>query len=408
MGRAMRCTHLSLVNFRNYLRLELDLEAGVTVLVGDNAQGKSNLLEALFVLATTKSFRASAERELINWGALAESPAYARIGARVERASGPLRLEILIREDERRFDPLSPQEAMATVTKRIKVNGVQRRAIDTLGLVNVVLFSPQDIDLVQGSPQVRRRYLDVTIAQTDRRYCRALAHYNKVLLQRNHLLRQIRERHARADQLFVWDQELVRTGAFITWQRWRAVNALHRLAHAIHRDLADQQELLAVHYRASIALPTPWPEGPAEAVVSALATRFQEQLERARDRELAQGVSLVGPHRDDLAFTVDGRPLNLYGSRGQQRTVALAMKLAEAAYMREQTGEPPILLLDDLMSELDETRRRRVLAALAPDQQVILTTTDLEALTPDFLAAATVLRVTRGLVSRPAAALAGG
>jgi DNA replication and repair protein RecF len=386
----MQCAHLSLANFRNYVRLELDLGGDAVVVVGENAQGKSNLLEAIYCLATTKSFRAGSDRELINWDVGGEL-AFARLGARVVRASGPLKLDVSIAEGARR------EGGPVGVGKRFKVNGVPKRAFDVIGLVNVVHFAPQDVDLVVGPPAARRRYLDITIAQVDSRYVRTLARYGKILLQRNHLLRRIRDHGARADQLGFWDEELVNTGSYLVLRRMETVARLAALGHEAHRDLAAQRELLQIGYRSTCACDLAEAED-LDARLAAIGAAFREALGASAEREVAAGASLAGPHRDDLTFEVDGRDVAVYGSRGQQRTVALALKIAEGAFMRETTGEWPILLLDDVTSELDETRRGQVFSIIAPGQQVIVTTTDLSAIEPSFLGRAQVLKVDSGRV----------
>ena len=403
----MHLTHLSLKNFRNYVRLELELSPGVVVIVGNNAQGKSNLLEAIYFLATAKSFRASNDRELINWLAADTDTPFAYLLAKVEKEHANLRIEIAIKEEARKENGANGA-TMPAVSKRIRTNNVARRAIDLIGLANVVMFSPQDIDLIQGAPQMRRRYLDVTISQVDPRYCRSLAHYNKVLIQRNHLLRQIREKHARPDQLLFWDQELVSAGAYVILQRLVTVSALNELTFGIHRGLTGSQERfhtvcrlnldvaaganLAETLHGELARATP------EARIGAIAEVFKRKLAQFQPREIAYGMSLLGPHRDDLAFVVDDREVSLYGSRGQQRTVALSLKMAEAEFMRSRTGEEPILLLDDVTSELDAERRSYVLESIKERQQVLVTTSDLHAFDADFLAKSLLLRVENGAI----------
>jgi DNA replication and repair protein RecF len=389
----VQCAQLSLVNFRNYVRLDLDLASEAVVVVGENAQGKSNLLEALYCLATTKSFRAGSDRELINWYAGGGDLAYARLGAQVVRRSGPLKLEVVVSEGARREGP-----GNAPVSKRFKVNGLPKRAFDVIGLVTVVHFAPQDVDLVAGPPTNRRRYLDITIAQVDSRYVRALAHYGKVLLQRNHLLRRVRDRQARADQLAFWDAELVNSGAYVMLRRLETVARLARLGHESHRDLAAQRELLEIGYRSTVPAGSIDDGTDLDARLEAVAAVFREALAAALPRELQLGTSIVGPHRDDLTFQVDGRDVGAYGSRGQQRTVALALKVAEGAFIQESTGEWPILLLDDVMSELDEVRRGQVLGTVQPGQQVIMTATELTSIDPGFLERARVLRVQAGSI----------
>ncbi|HEY3080770.1 MAG TPA: DNA replication/repair protein RecF [Chloroflexota bacterium] len=389
----MQCTHLSLVNFRNYVRLEIDLDGEANVVVGANAQGKSNLLEAIYCLATTKSFRAGSDRELISWQASGTELSYARLGARVVRRSGPIRLDVVVGETTRR----GPGGPAAMVSKRFKVNGVPKRAFDVIGLVNVVHFAPEDVDLVVGPPAGRRRYLDITIAQIDSRYVRALARYGKLLLQRNHLLRRIRDRQARGDQLGFWDEELVSAGAYVVMRRHETVARLATLGHDVHRDLAGGRELLRIGYRSTLEAP-PDADG-VDARLAAIGEAFRRAIAETREREVQLGASLVGPHRDDLTFEIDGRDVAAYGSRGQQRTVALALKMAEGAFIREATGEWPVLLLDDVMSELDEVRRGQVLSAVAPEQQVIMTATELEAVDAGFLRRAKVFEVEAGAIA---------
>jgi DNA replication and repair protein RecF len=369
--------HLSLTNFRNYSRLELDLPQRVVVLQGDNAQGKTNLLEAIYLLATTKSHRTATERELINWSMPREGLAVARLLAQVRKARGGIKVEIALRpyRGEGVPDPFGVER----VQKRIRINGIPRRAIDLVGQVNVVIFSSQDIDLIGGVPSLRRRYLDLTNSQIDPRYLRALQRYNKVLLQRNHLLRLIQERHDGPEQLDFWDRELLGVGSYLIEQRQLLVAELNHLIQPIHHQLTAGRERLGIAYLPSVG-----------------KEDFMERLMEVRKREIAQGMTLVGPHRDDLGFSIDGVDMNVYSSRGQQRTIALSLRLAEAQFMAAKTGDHPILLLDDVLSELDAARRHHLLESIASYQQVIITTTDLDRFTPDFLAQAALFQVSQG------------
>jgi DNA replication and repair protein RecF len=387
----MQCTHLSLTNFRNYVRLEIDLDPEANVVIGENAQGKSNLLEAIYCLATTKSFRAGSDRELINWHASGSELAFARLGARVVRGASPVKLDVVVSETAR--------GSVTTAAKRFKVNGLPKRAFDVIGLVTVVHFAPQDVELVAGPPSGRRRYLDITLAQVDSRYVRALARYGKVLLQRNHLLRRIRDRQARVDQLAFWNDELANAGAYVVLRRHDTVARLADLGHDVHRELAAGRELLQIGYRST--LPAPPNAGDVDARLGSIGTTFREALAAGQERDIAAGMSLIGPHRDDLVFEVDGRDVGAFGSRGQQRTVALALKMGEGAFIRETTGEWPILLLDDVMSELDEVRRGQVLATVAPQQQVIMTATELSSVDESFRARAKLFEVEAGAIREP-------
>ncbi len=369
----MHITHLSLTNFRNYERLELDLPSHLVVFQGDNAQGKTNLLEAIYILATAKSSNAAAERELINWFAVTEELSAARILAQIKKRGGDLQVEIALRAAHP-----GPE---AHVQKRIRVNGVPRRAIDLVGQVNVVLFSCQDIDVIGGAPSTRRRYLDMTSSQINPRYLRTLQQYNKVLLQRNHLLKLVGERRADGNQLDFWDQELIEHGSYIIEKRHFLVAELNDLARPIHRQLTAEREELRVAYL------------PSTGVMD-----FGDRLRDIRGKEIAQGMSLIGPHRDDLAFFTGDVNMNVYSSRGQQRTIALSIKLAEARFMFSNTGDEPILLLDDMLSELDSIRRHQVLESIASYQQVVITNTDLDHFDPSFLAEATLFRVSGGSI----------
>jgi DNA replication and repair protein RecF len=386
----MRLTHLSLHNFRNYVRLDLDLGPGVTLLAGDNAQGKTNLLEAIFYLATSRSPHASADRELVNWLATEQEPLpYSRLVGRLVRGSGELSIEITLVQQENNGD---------RYRKQIQINGVTKRAMDLLGQLNVVLFLPEDIDLVSGSPGGRRRYLDVTLCQVDPTYCRALSHYNQILSQRNALLRDLRERgHGGAGQMAFWDEQLTKHGARLVAGRREALEALGALAHEVHRELAAGEERLQVLYEPSLEV-----EGCEDG--SQIEAAFRDQLVALRQREMAAGMTLIGPHRDNMRFLIEETQqvydAGVYGSRGQQRTIALALKLAEVQFMRRRTGEQPVLLLDDVLSELDAHRRAFLMQALEDGpQQSILTTTDLRVLPPAFLHRCCLWRVEFGRLS---------
>lgn len=387
----MHVRRLSLAHFRNYDRLDLDLASHTTVVFGDNAQGKSNLLEAVYYLATTRSFRAHGDRELLSWG-LADDPiGFTRIAARIHRSGEPFDLEIVLREEPRRNDG---DASTRVLTKRIKLNDVPRRAIDVIGVTTAVMFSPQDLELVEGAPLLRRRYLDVTISQADRAYCRSLAQYNRVILQRNHLLRAIRDRGAQLDQMHFWNRELISAGSYIVSRRLATIRRLGEVSRRLYGELGGAGEALTVGYRSSISRG----EVTAESGSDEIARTFEARLVELQSREILLGVSLVGPHRDDLTFQLDGHDLGTYGSRGQQRTVALALKLAEAEHLYTQTGERPIVLLDDVLSELDPSRRERVLASIDPEQQVLVTTTDPRAFEGVAPANAAWLWVSRGRV----------
>ncbi len=411
----MVLSHLALSHFRNYRSLSLDFQGELTLLQGPNAQGKTNLLEAVFFLATSKAVHAQTEKEVVDWLAGEEPIPYSRVAGRVreriDSTERPLELEIV----------LTPRGDGVNFQKQVKINGVAKRSMDLVGLMRAVLFLPEDIILVAGGPAERRRYLDIALCQVDRAYCQALAAYQKVLAQRNSLLRTLREADAAPAnpqvqaQLAFWDEKLVQHGSLVVARRHGFIQQLEQLARACHAELTGGGEVLQLTYlpsfnpghlpdalfaqlradRSAVSVP----ELPRHALTQAtVAATFQAKLDSRRARELAAGASLYGPHRDDLGFLANGRDLRTYGSRGQQRTAALSLKLAEVAAMTAATGSAPILLLDDVMSELDAQRRSTLLAALAGVPQAIITTTDWEDFTPEFRARAQCMQVQAGQV----------
>ena len=384
----MLIRRLRLEHFRNIDELDLELGPGRTVLHGENAQGKTNILEALFMLAAAKSVRARHERELVAWTSDAEIP-YARIEAEVEKATGGnprLAIDIVLQRT-----PTGSGGEPAHLQKRVRVNGVNRTAAGLVGEVQAVLFEPQDVELVFGPPSVRRRYLDLTLSQVDARLFRSLQEYNRILVQRNSLLKAIRERRAGVDELAYWDEGLVAAGTVVIGARRTALGRLGELASETHAELTAGAERLDLTYAPSLA-------EAVDAGEDELAGLFARALVEGREREVAQGTTVAGPHRDDFVFAVGGANLAAFGSRGQQRLATLALKLAEARFMEERTGEPPVLLLDDVLSELDPARRRYLAARVERHAQAIITTADLAAVEPSFLAEAQVLRVAGGAV----------
>ena len=399
----MYLEHISLTNFRNYSFLDMALEPGPVVLCGGNAQGKSNLLEAVYLLATTKSPRAVSDRELVRWGACNDPLSVARLVGEVHRSRDRIRVEVALGWESQSEGTGAGKSGIPGATpssylrKQVKINGVPRRASDVLGQLNVVIFSSQDVELVRGPPAQRRRYLNVTNSQVDRAYLRALQRYSQVLTQRNHLLRLIREGTGRKEELAFWDEQLVEEGCYILCQRQRMLWEIARLSAGIYSGLTGGSEALDIVY-----LPNPSQLSGDEGRwddLEHVREIFYRQLAANLDKEVAQGISVTGPHRDDLHFLVDGMDMGLYGSRGQQRTIAAALKLAEANYLVESTGEDPVLLLDDVLSELDAPRRRQVLERALANQQTLLTTTDMDRIDAGFLSKATVLSVKGGQVS---------
>lgn len=402
-NRLMRLIHLALHNFRNYVRLDLDLPEGVTVLQGDNAQGKTNLLEAIYFLATSRSPRTSTDRDVVNWLAFDDPLPFARLEGEAVRGDAAMRIEVTLVQRS------NHDNGSVRLSKQIRIDGANRRALDLVGLLPVVLFLPSDINLVTGSPSGRRRHLSATLCQMDAGHCRELVEYERVLTQRTALLKELRERGGRSiqDQLGFWDERLVALGSRITTRRAAHVRDLDDEARRQHRGISAGRDSLTLSYRPGICGPIQsgdpgdvWAEGLAEALmagdVGGVEGLFQKRLDHLRRREVAAGLSLAGPHRDDLDFLDSGRDMRAYGSRGQQRTAALAVKLAEVSVMTRELGEAPLLLLDDVMSELDDTRRGALLQLLTSVPQAIVTATDWDDFSPAFLSQARCLRVVEG------------
>jgi DNA replication and repair protein RecF len=364
----MHVRHLTLSEFRNYRRLELDLPAGLLLFLGRNAQGKTNLLEAVHLLSTTRSPRTTTDADLINWQATPDGPPVARIVGDAERKDGPVRVEMAIR---------GPDERTHRTGKRLRLNGVPQRASQIVGQIGSVFFTPQDLDLIGGPPSLRRRFLDITLSQVDGRYLAALQDYSKVLLQRNALLRRIREGSANVEELAFWDSRLAESGACIVESRTNATERLADLSAAAHRELSGGREGLRLVYQPHWAHDWTALELTGKDQ-DALAIAFLENLEQNRRREIEAGASLWGPHRDDLLLLLDERPAASFASRAQWRTAALALRLAEARFLLAAKGDHPVLLLDDVLSEMDDDRRRAVLDAFSGFDQVWITSAEEE------------------------------
>lgn len=386
----MYIRHLSLTNFRNYTRLELALPAQVVLLHGANAQGKTNLLEAIYYLATSRSPQTAADRDLINWIADQEEMVpYVRLMTEVVRSERTRQVEIVLQKE-----PVSSSAngEQTRLRKQIRVDKAKRRALDLVGQINVVLFMPQDMVLVDGPPSGRRRYLDVALCQVDPEYCRSLSRYNRVLAERNALLRQWHDRRIDPDELAYWNDQLIGYGVTVMLRRRDAVTELDQRASELHHQLSGGIERLHLVYQPTLPVDS---EDDAES----LSDTYRAELTRQRRLEIERGMTLVGPHRDEVRFLINEQvDLSTFGSRGQQRTAVIALKLAEVDWMRERTGEWPILLLDEVLAELDARRRDFLLAQVNGVEQALITTADPAFFAPDFLADMTVFRVEGGRV----------
>jgi DNA replication and repair protein RecF len=388
----MHLRHLALTHFRNYGRQDFDFEPGIVLLLGENAQGKTNVLEAVALLATGRSERADADADFIAWGERDGPQPYARVEGEAVRAAGDVRVEVVV---------AGRQGAHGVVaSKRFKLNGVARRSSDVIGAMMAVLFTTDDMELVRGAPSGRRRYLDVMLSQADRAYLRALQRYGKVTTQRNALLKRISEGASQRDELAYWDEQLAADGAVILHARASAVEQLSRAAAAAHARLSGEREQFALAYEPRFS--DAWPPARISAAsVPDIGAALLEKLNATHARDIGARITLTGPHRDDLGLTLGGEAASSFASRGQQRTAALALRLAEASLLHARSGERPILLLDDVLSELDEGRRNSVLAALDAEQ-VIITSADADRFA-GVMERAQAWRVEAGVATRAAA-----
>lgn len=393
----MYITRLSLTNFRNYGRLELDLPTGPALMYGNNAQGKTNLLEAIYYLATTKSPHADQDQQLINWVAMqADEPVIVgRLVAQIATNQGQKSIEIRLIYERNQ----GPGNGRGSFRREALVDKRKVRLMDLLGHVRVVLFLPEDVQLITGPPRLRRRYLDITLCQVDSHYCRTLSQYNKVLEQRNALLRQIAEGQSSREMLTIFTEKLVQLGSIIFVRRAQFLNDLAREVHRIHYEsLTEGKETIRLNYLPGLWQSKSGNNGDAPDVEewetwwqlhfhdeAAVAERFAEAVELSLKVDLARGATRIGPHRDDWQFMLNGRSLSSYGSRGQQRTAILALKMAEINWMTQETDEIPILLLDEVVAELDAHRRALLLNYVKDANQALLTATDPNMFSKDFL-----------------------
>lgn len=369
----MFLTSIQLQNYRNYEQITLDTGHQVNLFIGQNAQGKTNLLEAIFVLALTKSHRTSKDKELIGWNAAA-----AHIQAQVKKKYGEVSLGL----------------SFSAQGKKARINGLEQRKLsDFVGTLNVVMFAPEDLEIVKGTPGVRRRFLDMEIGQVQPGYLHTLQQYHKVLVQRNNYLKSAYNKPVQQDLLEIWNMQLAEYGVKIMKKRETFIYKLQRWAQSIHAGITAGAEQLQISYRPSLDAP----EGQDESV---LFNQFMIKLSQMKDQELRRGVTLVGPHRDDLAFHINGKEAQVFGSQGQQRTTALSLKLAEIELIHEEIGEYPLLLLDDVLSELDRNRQTQLIETFQGKVQTFITATGVETVDLGKLQDVGIYQVSGGQVSK--------
>jgi DNA replication and repair protein RecF len=385
----VRLNHLRITDYRNLRSIQLDFPRDVALIIGGNAQGKSNLLEAIYLLATMRSTRVETDAQLIRRETMTDVLPAARVIGEVSTANGPLKIEVTIVG--------RPGSAGPIATKTVKVNGVARRLSDATGRMTAVLFTADDLEMIGGAPSLRRRYLDLALSQIDPKYSQARSHFERVLSQRNSLLKRIRGGLASTSELEFWDDQLATDGAVLFHARAWAVNRIAELARDAQADLAPGESLV-IEYQPKLDRAGNLAEASEEGVRGA----YLRALSSSAARDTGAGMTTQGPHRDDIAFTLDGLGAAGFASRAQQRTIALSLRLAETQLLRERRGESPVLLLDDVLSEMDAARRQSVLGALGVGEQMLVTGTDWDRFPPEFVAGANLLEVESGSVRTPA------
>ncbi|MDZ8029970.1 MAG: DNA replication/repair protein RecF [Nostoc sp. DedQUE08] len=363
---------LNLRQFRNYQDQKVEFTAAKTILVGNNAQGKSNLLEAVELLATLRSHRITRDRDLVQ-----EGEAIAQINATLERQTGVSDLTLTLRRNGRRSVALNGESI--------------RRQMDFLGVLNAVQFSSLDLDLVRGGPEGRRNWLDTLLIQLEPVYAHILQQYNHVLRQRNAFLKrhvETLDATSLQSELALWDAQLATTGTRVIRRRDRAIQRLAPIATTWHGSISGSTEVLQIKYVPNIPLEDNQPEEVQQA--------FLAKIQQRSVAEMHQGTTLVGPHRDEIELTINQTPARQYGSQGQQRTLVLALKLAELQLIEEVVKEPPLLLLDDVLAELDLSRQNQLLDAIQDRFQTLITTTHLGSFDSQWLKSSQILLVKAG------------
>lgn len=365
----MKLKKLTLTHYRNYEQETFSFHDEVNVFIGANAQGKTNLLEAIYCLALAKSHRATHDKELIQWGA-----DYALIEGELEYQHGHM--------------PLSLQ--ITNKGKKAKANHLeQSRLTQYIGNMNVVLFAPEDLNLVKGSPQVRRRFIDIEIGQISAVYLNDLSNFQRILKQKNHYLKQLKIKSGDRTMLEVLNQQFAEYAVKLTRRRHQFIEQLEIKAKAIHSGITKDKESLAIQYRSSL---------PFQEEASTMLEDTLVKLSESMDKEIERTTSLYGPHRDDLTFTINDIDVQTYGSQGQQRTTALSLKLAEIELIKEEVGEYPILLLDDVLSELDHTRQTHLLTTIQHKVQTFVTTPSVEGIHHETIEQAKLFNIENGRI----------
>ncbi|WP_096156158.1 MULTISPECIES: DNA replication/repair protein RecF [Bacillus] len=366
---------LQLKNYRNYSTIGVEFDQGVNVILGENAQGKTNIMESIYVLAMAKSHRTSNDKDLIRW-----DEEYAKIEGRVKKRNGSIPLQLVISKKG----------------KKAKCNHIEQKKLSQyIGHMNVVMFAPEDLDLVKGSPQVRRRFIDMELGQVSPVYMHDLARYQKTLQQRNHFLKQAQMKKKMDETMLqVLTDQMIELAAKVTIKRVEFIKMLEKWAKPIHASISRGLEELSIIYKPSI-------DYVSENVnLTKMIEAYNEKFDKIKDREKERGITLFGPHRDDLLFYVNGKEVQTFGSQGQQRTTALSLKLAEIDLIYSVIGDYPILLLDDVLSELDDYRQSHLLHTIQGKVQTFVTTTSVDGIDHETLKRAATFYVTAGSIRK--------
>lgn len=366
--------NISLTNYRNYEKETVLFENNVNLIIGENAQGKTNVMEAIYVLAMAKSHRTSNDKDLIRW-----ENDYAKIEGRVLKSQGSIPLQLVISKKG----------------KRAKSNHIEQQKLSQyIGSMNVVMFAPEDLNLVKGSPVVRRRFIDMEIGQVSPVYMYDLSQYQKVLHQRNQYLKQLQvKKQSNETMLDIFTEQLVELATKIVKRRFEFLGLLQKWAEPVHKGISRGLETLQIEYKTQLDV-------SKDTDLSMMKEVFMNKFAMIKEREIIRGMTLAGPHRDDLSLYVNGKDVQTFGSQGQQRTTALSLKLAEIELIHSEIGEYPVLLLDDVLSELDDYRQSHLLNTIQGKVQTFVTTTSVEAIDHATLKEATTFKVKDGNIEK--------
>lgn len=352
---------LELSDFRNYETLNISFDKGTNILYGDNAQGKTNILEAIYVSATTKSHKGSKDKEIVNF-----NKEEAHIRTYLEKEDVEYRVDMHLRKNK---------------SKGIAIDGQKiKKAADLLGLLNVVFFSPEDLSIIKNGPSERRRFADLELCQLDNFYLYNLNHYNKIINQRNKLLKDMYFNPGLRETLNIWDSQLVSFGSKIIERRELFAKQLCEIIGEIHKKLSGGKEEIIIRYEPDVSIED-----------------FDQRMKENQEKDIRSKMTSTGPHRDDFSFIVNGVDIRKYGSQGQQRTAALSLKLSEIELVKKMTKDTPVLLLDDVLSELDSNRQNYLLNSIG-DIQTIITCTGLDEFVNNRFEINKIFKVTNGVI----------